>query len=346
MEHLQVPHDAVAVDLEADRVPYVHYNPYDGGDFLTYPNRMDPPIPDLVARMRRISWDYERADPKPPQSFEELCQTWLYFGLLKQFFPWSNVYDTYLHEEHLNTETLSEDTQLWTKTFKERQYSLEEKLQCLRRLASCLQLVTDIIGNGGVTKLRERFPSSKRLLRVILALGSVFVTMILDQVEDSEGYMILLMEYPRITEWLLNFDGPEQELQMLRNGWCPSDIQRNESKFNSIESRYFISKIRWPDPESRHLNCKPESCASLTTIPGEYVIRHRSGGCQCEMISFTKAGKMAMSLALDSGTFPVVRIVAGPQFSDQLSIEVQSAMDVDFFAISHVSNACYFYHLV
>lgn len=68
MEHFEIPEGE-----EAITIPYVCTEEYDGGDFLTYPQRKDWAEADLKSPL---------TCGRPIQEFNAFMQSWLYFGFL------------------------------------------------------------------------------------------------------------------------------------------------------------------------------------------------------------------------------------------------------------------------
>jgi hypothetical protein len=71
---------------KADEVPYVCAERYDGGAFLSYPERHGRP--EMVTNSYPPGTDFslcEKANPTPIIALESFYQTWLYFGLLCEF---------------------------------------------------------------------------------------------------------------------------------------------------------------------------------------------------------------------------------------------------------------------
>ncbi|MCJ1396719.1 hypothetical protein MMC18_009611 [Xylographa bjoerkii] len=85
MEHLPAPTNSI--HGEQRTVPYVCWVPYDGGPFLTYPERVGKPqaLPAASNTLGQLPyWRYEQHHPKPEDELASFFQTWLFFGLIHE----------------------------------------------------------------------------------------------------------------------------------------------------------------------------------------------------------------------------------------------------------------------
>jgi len=83
MESLLLPH--YRNDLEIPQTLYVCKKRYDGGPFLSYPERVGKAHFGSVHPDSMPFRHTERANPTPVPDMEDFIQTWLFFGLIAEF---------------------------------------------------------------------------------------------------------------------------------------------------------------------------------------------------------------------------------------------------------------------
>ncbi|PWY88049.1 hypothetical protein BO94DRAFT_63427 [Aspergillus sclerotioniger CBS 115572] len=88
MDHLILPKDSTGLRFE---IPVLSTENYDGGDFLTYPNRQG-------WGPRRVS-EWQTVFEKPSVEFKAFLQRWLYFGLVHVRFGPIDVKSTFASEK-------------------------------------------------------------------------------------------------------------------------------------------------------------------------------------------------------------------------------------------------------
>lgn len=332
MDHLPRPEGTAALE-----VPYVCTEPWDNGDFFTYPERKGFD----VIRLRELTFE-----DHTPQEFHSFLQTWLYFGFLVEAFK---ALAQTVHQEDfvrasagkgkfITTEKLpwlvgtwrdQEAGALKIESFLGRIPPLEVRMQkfwsiCLE-VRSWAVLLADVKENlrfvRDVPDDPESLPLSPQTAMAIFAMGSTLTRTAL----EIHGPHELERAYPG--RW-----GPSAllEKRLLDNGWCPKIVSYIHFQL-SIECPYYFGYFPSPH-ENDHSKCSKLICHHDKVDQHHYRTRHVQENCRCQHVV---ASKQAISI-LKSGDIPVVSW-SKPTDHAEGKLQVLAASNVrQFVAISHV----------
>jgi hypothetical protein len=253
MNILTLPRDPPST---ISRVPYLSSERYDGGPFLTYPQRKGREY-DIYGRLTA-----------PAGELGLFLQPWFYFGLLFEFtegieqqdndnvLQW--IYDNFLtkdgDETYLDSLLIVPPVlNLW-----HRKLQYQEINACKRRcnhLLECLVLTFRTLA----------LPSQDldhRIRYSIAALAECLTTFI--RYFSKTRNNVLKSSIP----WESEFLTAEVEKETLAVGWCPSDIESVKLKYNSLQILYILSKMNRLNSAHGHTSCNRHraSCIKSMTI--------------------------------------------------------------------------------
>ncbi|KAF2475458.1 uncharacterized protein BDR25DRAFT_340204 [Lindgomyces ingoldianus] len=280
------------------KVPLMSIIPYDFKDFSEFPQRHGFELEQLLA-----------AD-QAPVLIASVMQSWLFFGLLSEFF-----------QRPVNT-----------KEFSSLDNSSSSRVISLRPLGPLLRSQPRNVDLKGRCALVERATDGLRFLEdspvyqqytpPISEIGLSVRMLIYALAPESGGPIIKLSPHPLISRRLRDA------------GWCPSHIRRIEGLKNDLLG-YYLSLLRRPNPRGfRHDACPPTNCeASSTSLSKDYVSRHTHvDGGPCPLIHVDQKQVRAI---IANGDIPLISI----QFSSTgaITLKTRPAQSRDrFIAISHV----------
>jgi hypothetical protein len=337
------------------KVPLVDQVKYDGGGWLSYPQRWDKKWPKLEPDDILPLYQYMSSLPNS-RDIEPFLQTWLFFGLLSEFFGGNalensegsltataegsdkvtlnqvvwRIYDSYTYEDagrpYITTATLLRDMEEAVK----RSVSNREhfKISCLR-FRECLRMAWKVL-KAAPADFDPRIRASMGVVAEILS--------------HSMNFAFLLSKLPITcpTKWTttyfdkepLRHDGSLSVREtMLKNGWCPSDIFRSTN--TSILFRCFISWERWTD-RSR-LVIIGNVMMYIAQLIRSIKITKSVLWIRDVIVNWSNVNNSEIiSILEEEESIPLLRFVGG---IDGLKIEiVESFKNTPYVAISHVSH--------
>ncbi|KAJ9236796.1 hypothetical protein DTO212C5_238 [Paecilomyces variotii] len=346
MDHLILPSNPAGFRFE---VPILSMTNYDGGDFLTYPNRQGWG-PFTVAEWQAIFDD-------PPDDFLAFLQRWLYFGLIHVRLCPIDVKTVFLSHKRDQSGLPILTTQLLPAI----------ALQAVERtsgnddhgvfaLRLCYNIHSNLQGEWGHRRNDpESLQSVESLYAFIMAEGPSD-----PRHPDHVLANMVLHDFGNITtHWSpsgpneimnqsLNFhpdtSRPYMWMALRQRGWCPSDIMPMTKLF-TVSALIFIANLT-PSPvgeEHRMINIsnkegyKPSSqrlCNELSCSPRQlsddiYKTKHVDGCPGCDDIIADP------TTSLNRGRIPL--IVSIDPGDDSAYVEfVDAKSDMSYIAISHV----------
>lgn len=351
MECMLLPKDPTS---RLSKVPYVAHERYDGGDWLSYPERKYPSQPPMIVDDKRtIVLYFARIDIGVTESF---LQTWLFFGLLSEFFGGnaSHIEDDVLAEGNrsVSGETANEVVDLMYEEFLNREdggwYITTKSL--LKRMGDEVQR-----GLADHARLIKRFTRLQSCLEmafnILLVLKNDFDPRIrasISAVGELLAYSVGLtfskfnINCTTVTGWHLSFFrrdpvkhrnimGPRET--MLDNGWCPSDISRSFTKFTSLQTLHFLSLMSKLNPRGVHQDCDNVECRAYQTKKDDQ-ISHVTPLCSCSPIAVDNS--IVIDILEEEESVPLLRFI-GDTDSIRIGIE-PSSKETSYVAISHVSH--------
>ena len=342
MEHLLLPHGAELG--EEDEVPYVggatfEGDPYDGGLFLGYPQR--------VQKTRLLNFYYEGSmdttydgkDPKLMAELEAFLQTWLFFGMLHEFFraqPYrAEDFVRYSHStitenrdradsdglesrsaSHavITTASLPSLVEAWSKLPGDAENAGDDIFQHLR---ACIQLASDVLAS-----VPSWFhPSIKTSICSVLELLD---QALLWRFADSQPREVTRGMYTE-HEGLKN--------RMIDNGWCPRQISALRENWGTCASFHFLSHLDVRSPLRNHSSCSSHQCLASSTRPGEGVAH--TSYCEGDCSDFSIRGEDLIEV-LEAGQTPVLKVVTNFETGEFAVYLVPATDETRYIAISHV----------
>ncbi|MCJ1267073.1 hypothetical protein MMC22_006958 [Lobaria immixta] len=321
MDHLSLPNDPVSVEF--DRVDFVCREKYDGGPFLTYPLRKGRAY--MVPAVGHVSYlVHERLHPTPTSELEAFLQTWLFFGLLQEILG-----ELYSHEDFvLQDEAASSPTTVvstskllalmdtWIRSIAmidpNRRISYHRISECLWLARTTLQAVP-----------ADFNPSQKYSIASMAELIGLAA---------NKAFNVQPIHNKCRSVWTLNLQNMQRESQMLKNGWCPSEISKCVHLFKSLQTMHFLSRMGKLEMAQRHKWCSNDRCEAYQNNLRHYQTVHRTGDCSCDDYVIDS---QAVARILEKGALPLLRI-KNSEFLDDFSVElVECQPNYTYIAISH-----------
>jgi hypothetical protein len=340
-----------------ERAPYVCDKRYDGLPFLTYPERVNKlsSVPINLPSQAPPSVPYKEViHPTAQPEQERFFQTWLFFGLLAEFFGLTK------HEEDEQDQsgdrsaenTGSLEILYHHLVFEEggKQYLTSAKILKVDRITGAILL------KSGGDAAGPRMNYLRECLRVcytmihsiqtdfhhgikysIAALGE-FLTSAID---ITVQYLTKDLASPKLAfGWGRHFlENRNIQEYMLKAGWCPSDIQSARSRYLSVQTLHLCSTLdRRVFPERDHSNCNIHTCKAYQINKDDYKVGHVTGkDCECE--EFTDLDIKAVVDALETkGSYPILKI--DPRCTEPQDLKVEVVVytpdtNMKYVAISH-----------
>lgn len=321
MEHQILPKGVTSVNFQ---IPYVAED-YDGGPFLTYPQRRGRPELSMLDGTTQVAFRLQvLSNPMPTEEQQSLFQTWLFFGLLqslcgKLFDAADYVRDDRTAGKVITTERLMPTIRsafvapLPATDAGSLQGEYARAVQCLQTVQNVLSLANEDFD----WRIRLSITSVAELLSVAVNLSYW-----------SHG---ATSEFQPPILFLPHFPPEEIRQHMLRNGWCPSEIATIKDKFSSLQTLMFLSQMDKSVAGQNHDGCTHTTCRSYQIDLSNYHTRHAEAGCTCEDWVFENATLIS---TLQRGSLPLLK-VSGREAT--LSIEcVDSGPEKPYVALSHV----------
>jgi hypothetical protein len=328
------------------KVPYVAHERYDGLSFLEYAKRkgkftIEPASADGTYVPMQA---HDSRFPPPASEQEPFFQTWLFFGLLSEFFQ-GNVADESQISPEKPSETLDflytnfineEDGKQFVTTAKflpiidtllAQPDEDEEQAEALKlhinHLSVCLRYAAFVLW----TCAEDFNPDIKWS---IAALGESLMFIV------SSAQQELGMELDAFCMWTKGSFSLQMREQMLSNGWCISDIKKCSNTFDSVQALHMLSKIGRSQPPRDHSSCTEQVCRAGQIDLGNYKVGHVKEGCNCKLLTIDDSS--VVEILTKEDLFPILKIHGGEVNVDDLKIDIiESAASAHYVAISHVS---------
>ena len=332
MEHLPRPKSQERTVF--DSIPYLCKDRYDGGSFLEYPQRLCLPRLEIAGfhpgQLSVANQHFLRA--MPPAELESFCQSWLFFGLLREFLG-----DLYRYDDFVTTISEGYDAKIVVTTAKLiprleqwetriKQEDIHERGSGYGHLANCLCLCFAV--------LIIKYPVFDNLLKFHLLSVAETLGYAANKAfgvawtEDAFRSLV-----PRV--WGDAIDEDFRGALLL--GWsncCPSQMQVLADKFSSPQALGFVAScFREDDTGLRHDSCDKANCRAADMMSFRRLPRHVNNHCACELL-FVNEDLLAQCLS--KGCLPLIRIVEDKDLNT-ISIDVVASTDsTAYVALSHV----------
>ena len=326
MDHLLLPKDPVPTML--DKVSYMCVEKYDGGPFLSYPYRKQKPwvVPDVNDPLYIPYAAFEKMRPTPKGEQESFMQAWLFFGLLNEVLG-----DLYCEEDFLIKDPVETD----------------RFILCTKKLRPLLKAACRLRFGKTSHATRKQFDHLRECLNLVVTVFFAFhsefdwgLKCSIAAVHEATVYTLNHIaqrlgsaNIPNMP-WAKNFFGAAICTQMLKAGWCPSDIERAKDKFMSTQSLYFLSRMRKNEICREHLTCTASLCSSFQLDLATYQTKHRQPGCRCPDVTPSIDD---VATLLRSRKLPLLQVTQKDGNLESLKVEVVAHNPrISYVAISHV----------
>ncbi|KAJ5462833.1 hypothetical protein N7475_007777 [Penicillium sp. IBT 31633x] len=313
------------------QVPCLSPEPYDGADFLTYPERAGWDITRLLAG------DFSQHPAEPTSAF---LQNWIYFGVLWEVFSpiLRGAKENYVKPQEgtaygmITVASLDDQTlQLSSLVSSMVQggdassaYMLGDRLVMCFTIASRFCRLATCVGDP-----RPGFavwPLSPEVDLSIRALSNRLAW------KFASGILRLIM---RVSTSCLQFPCawfPLARMQEMR--WCPSEIAMVENTFTSASAYYASQMERPPSAVKRnHDQCTTRICIARQVNKAMYRTAHTTAECDCQHLG--PSIREVVSI-IASGGVPLLTITPLKK-EPYLKIEVEKYSNLKrYVAFSHV----------
>lgn len=361
MDTLLAPADPT---LPQQKAPYVCTQTWDGGPFLAYARRQGrmKAVPDnlrqYITRTTEADDDEEFTEhlyPTPQEEHQAFLQTWLFFGLLAEFFGLNEsdvgerivdadtskaeidaLYRDYVEEEGdvkylTGAKILQPQSAILIMTrLRLAKPSIEHRIRHLHR---CLTFTCFLLNTAIHTEFDLAIKTSIAALGDLLATGFSTATS-LKRIPDAQVHFGFA--------WAAKYleGASDLERHMLDNGWCRSEVEKIRSVNQGLGTQHFLSRMRKGGLRRDHTSCSKDGCVAFQLNLETYRPCHAQEGCDCEL-KFVDEPEVQRILK-ETTTFPVIRVEirSGPDAPDAaLEMKVEPhTVGVPYVAISHVGR--------
>lgn len=306
--------------MEYERAPYIA-DKYDGGPFLEYPSRSSCYV-DYIMMISFPDPDGLSLEDSKYRDLEAFLQTWLFFGLVYEFFGearWQDFVETEGHAKcYLTTIKLAEIAYQWAATYDGQSQTDQNKLH-LEHLISCIAKAHQTLD---IATLVLQFRPS-----IIWSIGSIverLTTLLLEVAGES---------MKRVgTGWFRRYDSDEIDARMMRNGWCPADKERWKEQIDNFATLFYFCKMEQPR-NMDHSHCRRVQCVANQSDPSQSKTLHRCQRANCGMLG---ADLEALHSILDEGCIGLLDVSGEDNLETMHLRMVCSRESHRYVALSHV----------
>ena len=320
MEHLPVPESTEGVD-----VPYVGTREYDGGEFLTYPQRMKWTESDLKGVR-----DFGNRSAAEVEFF---FQTWLYFGSLISVLAHASIKTStkyFIRQasgptdgKFVSTKSLPQLLQQWRDkedhdTNDSRAEAIKKILNEVRSYANryCAEKSNDPnISHSPISP-----PISMSITALVFTLYQCA-----DKIYGPPVFRLYLEP-----EW--PFSVAIKELLAAKK-WCLRDIAQFREEL-SIDCQYYLSCMWSPRKDQNHSKCTEGICLGGNIDTKTYQTRHFSTTCHPHDCHQPLPKVTEIVDIIGRGRIPLVRW--RPEENEIKLIEYKPESKMTFVCISHM----------
>lgn len=344
MDHLPTPKDASLDGL--GKVPYVCEKPYDGGPFITFPQRLGKPqamLTALASSDYTSYWQYERVHPTPVDELEDFLQTWLFFGLgheilgtcfnPKLFITTGGTRDRIKRrisrlspfiltssrespsKKTISTVALPKLVDSWILDSKQSFTPVKYE-----HIAQCLHLAFKVL-------FGTRQADTRVNPLILLSIASVAELL---SIASNAAFQPVKVQTPHA--WASAIDKSFWREAMLHSGYCPSQTKSLLTASSSIQTLNFMSLLSQKGAREQHEECRNNQCLANQVDLQSYETKHVEDSCSCDEIL---VDGMTIHRILLDGHIPVVSI-KGDKLSD-IYLDLETNINGrEYVALSHV----------
>ncbi|CAK7206491.1 hypothetical protein SEUCBS139899_009287 [Sporothrix eucalyptigena] len=289
---------------------------------------------------------------------QAFLQTWLFFGLLAEFFGLNEsdtgyrlvdaetaqteldaLYRDYVEEEndngaiskYLTSMPMLRATQAPLLIVSRLRLAGPRILQRIQYLHRCLRFSSFLLNAAIHTPFNPAIKTSIAALGELLSTG--FATAAnLRRIPDAQVTFSFA--------WADRFleDGSDLERHMVAHGWCPSEVAKIRFVHQGLGTRHYLSLLRKGGPPHDHRQCTHEGCGAFQINAATYQPAHAKEGCSCTLTSVDVPE--VLRVLKGTPTYPVlrVRITSSSDGSEGVAeMHIEEYTDgLPYVAISHV----------
>jgi hypothetical protein len=337
------------------KAPYVCTKRWDGGPFLSYAHRERKTH--IVPALVRFTSDHWPETPRdtPYSEYKELeafYQTWLFFGLIAEFFGLNErcdggmrhiepsqaaaemaaFYDECIVEEdgrkYITGAKVLSSFPLLQKRIQQARPTL---LQSTSHLRDCLAVTYQLL-----QEVRNAW-FDRNVKYSIAALGEFLMYTLRLVLAESEFDMDHRLSYAWQRLYLEHRSLLSKK--MLAHGWCPSEIERASQCLTGLNTLHYVSRLKRTGIERDHAACTRSRCVALQIDMDVYKPAHAAEGCACDLLEVDMDA--VMEILTNSNSYPVLLVEEAPEALGMVKVTVEKFQpDVPYVAISHVSTPC------
>ena len=331
MDHLPLPREPILGHIE---VPYRCTEPYDGGPFLSYPERHGWEV--LYSPLGIRCLLYGRIPSN--KELEGFLQNWLYFGLLHEAFGSFGETSQFTKKNERGETVVSTAANLndclvrWAEDL--HQARLTDNHRVTHPWLHMNQVLSQAskVCLGTIILLKDAVVNPRIWVSLALLADSLDRTLydvfFEDNIPDFPGsHWRRSIHTPPIGSFILE--------AMRDNGWCPSDIKRINATSTTITMLYYLGNMQPPRPNSSHTNCTPDECAAMI-INSSYRPTHTTAECECKS-EFSAIDQVIE--VLKRNALPLIQeteVGNKAESTDAASFQIIEGNNRKFTAISHV----------
>jgi hypothetical protein len=263
-------------------------------------------------------------------------QSWLYFGLLAEFFGEDLTcfdYKEFIKVTPGGTTITTEELPryVWYLQAMRRHGPRDEVLKHMHEVDKCLHLANTVLN-----RVARQVVSTRELITEVWSPLNVVLLSIVILAEYLGSALEKMFDWKRLTKRPeLIWEFPHLETALLNAGWCAGEISRFREDCNST-CRYYLSTIDRHALQKNHERCNSHrGCLAHQIEYSTYKPRHTTN-CQglpgCKEVGPSTQDVVAN---IQAGGIPVV-VVKKPADSASMRVEVHLAKEVPYVAISHV----------
>lgn len=139
--------------------------------------------------------------------------------------------------------------------------------------------------------------------------------------------------------WHRGYIGPGStvEAQILEGGWCPSEIDKIRTQFESLSAMHYTSRMKKPRPQLDHGGCSQHVCRAFQVDMMTYRPLHVHGACggDCPSIGVDMASVLAILRSTEF--YPVLRVQLPVDEREDVKLLVEPYQpSMSYVALSHV----------
>jgi hypothetical protein len=319
MEHLAIPKDAIIPPIE---VPYVSKADYDypapfGGFRQRHLHELDSKFGDLEQGDIELS----------------LIQTWLYFGVISEFFqrpivPSDFVSTTSAGSRVVNSRPLLDLSREWKKSM-----SVKKGEALLQAVDTTVALLAEAVVRCEEFE-RIRSDEVSRILVFSVKVLICFLNNCVRKFKTTQSVFALSERLRQQFSTTLNWEDEAFPLwkHMIENGWCGHQI-RTLAKKCSIPTLYYLACLSRPSNGEGHSECPKHPKCIKNGIDKEFRTHHALPDCNCDNAPVVNPAKVMDILA--TGKIPLVSCTWDADGEPSLFVTEARPGSI-YTAISHV----------